>query len=104
MECRTLSSRLTSKDGSSKVMVSGGSEMRYVSKGLLTQGQTPSGSHISQIQSQLVTHLHFDSSPGHTTTEKLIKPKQASNFLFYSDPAVVIESVVKSYRMLWLKW
>ncbi len=43
MECRTLSSRLTSKEGSSKVMVSGGSEVRYVSKGLMTLGHTPSG-------------------------------------------------------------
>ena len=44
MECRTLSSKLTSKEGSSKVMVSGGSEVRYVSKGLRTLGHTPSGS------------------------------------------------------------
>lgn len=44
MECRTLSSRMTSKEGSSKVMVSGGSEVRYVSKGLMTLGHTPSGS------------------------------------------------------------
>lgn len=43
MECSTLSSRLTSKEGSSKVIVSGGSEVRYVSKGFRTLGHTPSG-------------------------------------------------------------
>lgn len=48
MECRTLSSRLTSKEGSSNVMVSGGSEVRYVSKGLMTLGHTPSGSEGNQ--------------------------------------------------------
>lgn len=42
MEWRTLSSRLTSREGSSKVMLSGGSEMRYVCKGLVTPGHTPS--------------------------------------------------------------
>lgn len=42
MECRTLSSRITSKEGSSKVMVSGGTDVRYVSNGLITLGHTPS--------------------------------------------------------------
>lgn len=45
MECRTLSSRLTSREGSSKVMVSGVSELRYVSRGLTTPGHTPSAGH-----------------------------------------------------------
>lgn len=42
MECRTLSSRITSIEGSSKVMPSGGSLMRYGSNGLVTLGHTPS--------------------------------------------------------------
>ena len=53
MECRTLSSRLTSKEGSSKVMVSGGSEVRYVSKGLMTLGHTPSGSDESNSSDEV---------------------------------------------------
>jgi len=43
MDWKTLSRRMTSKEGSSKVMFSGGSEVRYVSKGLMTLGHTPSG-------------------------------------------------------------
>lgn len=33
---------MTSKEGSSKVMVSGGTDVRYVSNGLITLGHTPS--------------------------------------------------------------
>lgn len=45
---------MTSKEGSSKVMVSGGSEVRYVSKGLMTLGHTPSGSNGNSFNQ---THL-----------------------------------------------
>lgn len=41
---------MTSKEGSSKVMVSGGSVVRYVSKGLRTLGQTPSKRAERRIQ------------------------------------------------------
>lgn len=44
MEWRTLSSSITSKEGSSKVIVSGATDVRYVSNGLITLGHIPSES------------------------------------------------------------
>lgn len=48
MEWRTLSSRITSNEGSSKVIVSGGIDARYVSNGLITLGHIPSASKLKK--------------------------------------------------------
>lgn len=54
MEWRTLSSRITSNEGSSKVIVSGGTDVRYVSNGLITLGHIPSASKDEKNQTEVI--------------------------------------------------
>lgn len=78
MECRTLSSRITSNEGSSKVIVSGGADVRYVSNGLITLGQTPSASKGSQ------RHTWKDSKGSHLKAFSVLEGSTPSIMLLIS--------------------